>query len=65
MGYTKEEQNEYNRKYYAKKKAEIAAKQSAQEVCKYCGRSIRHDNVWKHTNTDYCKNRRALNKAMK
>ena len=64
MGYTKEEQNEYNRKYYAKK-AEIAAKQSAQEVCKYCGRSIRHDNVWKHTKTDYCKNRRALNKSMK
>ncbi len=43
MGYTKEEQNEYNKKYYARKKAEIAAKQSAKEVCKYCGRSIRHD----------------------
>jgi hypothetical protein len=65
MGYTKEEQNEYNRKYYAKKKAEIAVKQSAQEVCKYCGRSIRHDNVWKHTRTAYCQNRRALNKSMK
>eukprot|EP01039_Chlorochromonas_danica_P011735 gene11735-13181_t len=45
--------DEYNRQYYAKNKAKIDAKQSAKEECKHCGRSVRHENIWKHMKTDY------------
>ena len=63
MGYTKEIQNEYNKTYYTEHKNAITEKQSAKECCKFCGRTVRHDNIWKHTKSSYCVNRRALNKT--
>lgn len=60
MGYPKEIQHEYNQKYYAANKSAITAKQATKEPCKYCGRYVRHDNIWKHTTSTYCINRRAL-----
>eukprot|EP00981_Chlorochromonas_danica_P013243 scaffold5998_cov440-Ochromonas_danica.AAC.2 len=57
--------DEYNRQYYAKNKAKIDAKQSAKEECKHCGRSVRHENIWKHMKTDYCKRRRDFNRDLK
>ena len=58
MGYPKEVQNEYNKSYYSENKDAIALRQSTKECCKYCGRS---DNIFKHTRSSYCMNRRALN----
>jgi hypothetical protein len=49
--------------FYAQNKAAIAKRQSEKECCKYCGRSVRHDNIFKHTRSSYCMNRRKLNKA--
>ena len=63
MGYPKEVQNEYNKSYYSENKDAIALRQSTKECCKYCGRSVRHDNIFKHTRSSYCMNRRALNKT--
>ena len=61
MGYPKEVQNEYNKSYYSENKDAIAKRQSEKECCKYCGRSVRHDNIFKHTRSSYCMNRRKLN----
>lgn len=60
MGYPQEIQNEYNMKYYEQNKNFISLKQSTKDVCKYCGRCVRHDNIWKHTKSAYCVNRRKL-----
>ncbi len=65
MGYSSEEQKKYYKKYYKENKEQIAAKQAHKEACPYCGRSVRHDNLWKHTKTAYCRNRRALNAEKK
>lgn len=62
MGYPKEKQNEYNKTYYTENKDSIAKKQSVKERCKFCGKCVRHDNIWKHTNSSYCVNRRKLSK---
>lgn len=60
MGYPDKEQRKYNKKYYAENKDKIAEKQAVKEACPHCGRSVRHDNILKHTRTAYCRNRRAL-----
>lgn len=62
MGYEKDIQDQYNKKYYTENKEAIALKQSTKECCKHCGRSVRHDNIWKHTRSAYCVNRRAMMK---
>lgn len=64
MPYPKEKMASYNKSYYEENKETIAVKQSAKEVCKYCDRSVRHDNILKHTKSSYCKNRRKLNATM-
>ena len=48
---------EYNKRYYEKKKDEIASKLYAKEPCTRCGRILSHQNIRKHMETRYCKDR--------
>lgn len=60
----KEKQKQYNKEYYENNKDEINKKISAKEICKYCNRSVRHDNLFKHMKSNYCKSRRELFKMI-
>jgi hypothetical protein len=48
---------EYNKKYYESKKADIAKKLYAKEPCRKCGRIVSHQNLPKHMNSRYCKDK--------
>jgi hypothetical protein len=50
----------YMKEYYAKNKIEIIKKICEKEQCPYCNRSVAHQQVIKHQNTQYCKTRREL-----
>ena len=43
-----EKRKEYNAKYYASKKAEIAQKLYAKEECEHCSRIVSHQNMKNH-----------------
>lgn len=58
MPITAEKRKEYNSKYYASKKIEIAKKLYAKEDCEYCGRSVSHQNMNNHLKTRLCQERR-------
>lgn len=57
MGYKGDEQKAYNKKYYEEHKAAITEMISKREQCKLCGRTVRHDNMFRHIKTLYCINR--------
>ena len=54
---TPEKMKEYNQRYYAKKKEQIATKLYAKEACQKCGRMVSHQNINKHQKSSYCKSR--------
>jgi hypothetical protein len=54
MGYKGDEQKAYNKKYYEQNKAAITEAISKREQCKLCGRTVRHDNMFRHVKTLYC-----------
>ncbi len=60
----KEKQKQYNKEYYENNRDEINKKISSKEICKYCSRSVRHDNLFKHMKSNYCKSRRELFKMI-
>ena len=53
-----EKRREYNAKYYASKKAEIAKKLYAKEECEHCSRVVSHQNMKKHLESRLCQERR-------
>jgi hypothetical protein len=56
------DRKEYNKKYYADKKAEICKKLFVKVECQLCSRSVTHQNLPKHMKSSYCKLRQERNK---
>jgi hypothetical protein len=64
MGYeNKEQQMEYNKKYYAINKEIIMKKLLFKEKCKYCERSVNHQNLIKHMQSQLCLKKRRIANA--
>ena len=51
---------EYNKMYYQKNKARVLEMMKKKVTCELCGRSVAHQNLMKHMETDYCKSRKVL-----
>jgi wyosine [tRNA(Phe)-imidazoG37] synthetase (radical SAM superfamily) len=60
----KEQQNEYNKMYYAKNKEAIMAKLLCKENCIYCNRSVNHQNLIKHQLSKLCLKKRRIANAV-
>jgi len=54
---TSEQRKEYNKKYYEVNKETIKAKLFTKVQCKLCDKKINHQNIKKHTESNYCKSR--------
>jgi hypothetical protein len=51
---------EYMREYYLKNKERIINKLKEKCICEYCNRSVCHQNMIKHMESDYCLRRRKI-----
>jgi hypothetical protein len=60
MGYKGDEPKAYNKKYYEQNKAAITEAISKREQCKLCGRTVRHDNMFRHVKTLSCISRQPV-----
>ena len=54
---TSEQRKEYNKKYYELNKETIKAKLFTKVQCKLCDKMINHQNIKKHSESNYCKSR--------
>ncbi len=52
--YDEEKRKEYNKKYYETNKAIILGSILNKEECKYCGKTVTHQNMVKHMDTKLC-----------
>lgn len=51
----------YMNEYYKTNKKKVLSSSLAKEICKYCERSVAHQQIQKHIHTEYCKKRRLQN----
>jgi phosphohistidine phosphatase SixA len=63
--YDQEKRKEYNKKYYHENKENILQLMLNKEDCKFCGKSITHQNMMKHTETKLCIKRYKINNKFK
>ena len=57
MSMEKEARKEYNKNYYATKKAEISKKLYTKEECQFCKRIVGHQQMSKHIKSKFCQKR--------
>jgi hypothetical protein len=60
-----DQRKEYNKKYYAEKKATILNKLATKVECPLCKRQVAHQNLKSHQAKNICKGRRAESSEIK
>ena len=51
------DRKEYNKLYYSKNKDRVLSMLKKKVTCELCNRSVSHQNLKKHMQTEYCKSR--------
>lgn len=62
--YDKESRHLYNKEYYEQHKQNILNKLSEKTTCEFCHRTVKKCNLIHHQQTDICKRKTAIIKAI-